>query len=143
MENSSVKQGGQHVMNPKELREGIVSRIANADSSDSSTFSTSHDMHFRLDGGVMLYPEHAISLWERMVALPAGEPMRCHIPRYGMQLKFADGRFYAAAICWKCNNISISSSGDYSWQTLDGQSEEAQSLLADIQGHIPKADPEP
>ena len=119
-------------MNAEELREGIVFRLAYADEHAQETQNTSPNMHFRIHGGVMLDPNDAISLWNRMVALPNGEQMRCHTPNYGIRLNFGDGGFYTAAICWECNNISISSSGDYSWQTFDGQSKEAQSLLSDI-----------
>ncbi|GAB5516922.1 MAG: hypothetical protein Rhob2KO_46470 [Rhodopirellula baltica] len=49
-------------MDAETLREVMVFRIAHVDDPTSTTFSTVRDMHFRLDGGVMLYPEAAVSL---------------------------------------------------------------------------------
>ncbi|MEO9764855.1 MAG: hypothetical protein ABJF77_00510 [Qipengyuania citrea] len=77
-------------------------------------------MHFQLDGGVVLNPVAAIALWDRIVALPPGDQMRCHAPRYAVHLNFGESQFFTAAICWECNNISISSSGEYSWRQFDG-----------------------
>ena len=129
-------------MEPKQLREGIVCRMVHVDAPASNTLSTSHDMHFRLDGGVMLNPVAAIALWDRMLALPHGEQMRCHTPQRAIHLNFGDDRFYTAAICWECNNISISSSGDYSRQTFDAQSPAAQSFLEYIRDLVPDRDTE-
>ena len=126
-------------MNADELCDGIVFRVTPEDSPTSNTFSTSSDTHFSLDSGVVLYPEVAISLWERMLALPHAEQMRCHTPRYAIHLAFGDGQYCTAAICWECNNISVSSNGDYSWRTFDGESVAAQALLSDIRGYIADA----
>ncbi|TWU60311.1 hypothetical protein Poly51_05860 [Rubripirellula tenax] len=129
-------------MDAEKLREGIIFRIAYVDDPTSTSFSTARDIHFRTDGGVMLYPEAAISLWQRIAALPTAEQMRCHTPHYAIHLNFGAGVFYTAAICFECNNISVSSSGDYSWQTFDGQSEAAQSILAEFKARVPDDDTE-
>ena len=127
-------------MDAKQLLEGIVSRVARFDGPSSNTLSTSPELHFRLDGGAVLNPVAAIALWDRVAALPHGEQMRCHTPRYAVYLNFGENRFYTAAICWECNNISISSSGEYSWQTFDAQSDAAQSLLAYLRDLVPDGD---
>ncbi|MBB3210527.1 hypothetical protein FHS27_006374 [Rhodopirellula rubra] len=116
--------------------------MAYVDTPASNTLSTARDMHFRLDGGVVLNPVAALALWDRIVALPHGDQMRCHTPRYAVHLNFDENRYFTAAICWECNNISISSSGEYSWQTFDGQSDAAQSLLAYIRELVPEVEPE-
>ena len=130
-------------MDAKNLHEGIACRIAHVDSPSTTTLSTSHNMHFLVDGGVVLNPVAAIALWDRIAALPPGDQMRCHTPRYAVHLNFGENQFFTAAICWQCNNISISSSGEYSWQTFDGQSDAAQSLLAYLRELVPKNKPEP
>lgn len=82
-------------MDTKQLREGIVCRMAYVDSpstSTLSTLSTAHDMHFQLDGGVVLNPVAAIALWDRIVALPPGDQMRCHTPRYAVHLNFGENQ---------------------------------------------------
>ncbi|GAB5516921.1 hypothetical protein [Rhodopirellula baltica] len=68
--------------------------------------------------------------------------MRCHTPRYAIHLNFGDGVFYTAAICFECNNISISSSGEYSWQTFDGQSAAVQSILTVFKESVSEDDTE-
>ncbi|MBB3210628.1 hypothetical protein FHS27_006476 [Rhodopirellula rubra] len=129
-------------MEPKNLREGLVCRIVHLDTPASNSLSTAQNTHFRLNGGVMLNPVAAIAVWDRMLALPHGDQMRCHTPRYAICLNFDDGRFYNAAICWDCNNISVSTSGEYSWRTFDAKSEAAQSLLAYIRDLVPDDDTE-
>ncbi len=134
--------GNSSAMKAEDLIDGTIFEIVRAAAADSSTLSSARDLHFRLGSGAVLYPEAAILLWERMVSLPQAGQMRCHNPRFGIHLNFGRGRFYTAAICWECNNISISSSGIYSWQMFDGQSVAAKSLLADVRKYAPEADGE-
>jgi len=124
-------------MNIDDFRECVVFRI---DPDDSNTqlaaLNTSPTFSFKLAAGVVLADaKTSIDLWNRMLALPDGDQMRCHTPRYGIHLGLG-GENYTAAICWECNNISISNSGDYDWRTFDGQSEDAQSLLGDIKAYV-------
>ena len=125
-------------MNIDDFRECVVFRIGPDDpATQLSALSTSPTFSFKLAGGVVLGDaQTSIDLWNQILALPDGEQMRCHTPKYGIHLGMERGEYHTAAICWECNNISISNSGDYEWRTFDGQSEAAQSLLADIKAYV-------
>ena len=116
------------------FRECIVFRIAPDDSKNQmAELRTSPTFCFKLATGVVTCDaELASGLWTRMLDLPAAEQMRCHIPLYGIHINMENGRFFTAAICWKCNNISISNSGEYEWQKFDGESVAAKRLLNDV-----------
>jgi hypothetical protein len=68
-----------------------------------------------------------VSLWDR---LPPGETARCHIPGFAIQLSHQGRVVFTAALCWKCNNISIA--GDLAsenWRAFNAESVEAIELL--------------
>ena len=99
-------------MNLDEIRECIVFRIGPDDPAvQLASLSTSPTFSFKLAGGVAVYAAAGLDLWTRLLALPDAEQMRCHIPKYGIHINCGGGRFHTAAICWECNNISISNSG--------------------------------
>ena len=87
-------------------------------------------------GGVVVTRDAGIDLWTKMTQLPHAGQMRCHTPRYGISLSHHGGYYWFATICWKCNNIFISCDGSASHQEFDGQSPEAQQLLADIRALV-------
>src|SRR5262245_7195887 len=60
-----------------------------------------------------------ISLWQ---SLPADEPMRCHIPPFGLRFSVAGVVACQGSICWKCNNIYGESNGSSFCYTFDGTS---------------------
>lgn len=39
--------------------------------------------------------------------LPAGKQARCHTPGFALELLIAGECVFVAALCWKCDNISI------------------------------------
>ena len=125
-------------MNIDDFRECVVFRIGpDASNTQLAALSTSPTFSFKLAAGVVLGDgKTSIDLWDRMLALPDGEQMRCHTPQYGIHLALERGEYRTAAICWECNNISISNSGAYDWRTFDGQSENARLLLADIKAYV-------
>lgn len=66
---------------------------------------------------------------EALNHLPFAEPMRCHIPAFGLELLLRGVQTFACSICWQCNNIFIISNKERSGITFDGSSVEAQRLL--------------
>ena len=67
------------------------------------------------------------ALWRQ---LPAGEMMRCHVPRFGFRF-FAAGRLVAeASVCW-CNNLFGSSGERRLFLAFDGSHAASQRLLAE------------
>lgn len=125
-------------MNIDDFRECVVFRIGPDDPANQlAALSTSATFSFKLDGGVVLSDaKTSFALWHQILALPDGEQMRCHTPKYGIHLGMERGEYHTAAICWKCNNISISNSGEYEWRTFDGHSDAAQSLLGQIKAYV-------
>ncbi len=120
-------------MNIDDIRECIVFQIGPDDPAvQLAALRTSPTFSFKLAGGVVVCAEAGLDLWARLLALPHAEQMRCHTPKYGILINCGGGRYHTAAICWECNNISISNSGEYDWLTFDAQSEPAQTLLRDI-----------
>jgi hypothetical protein len=70
----------------------------------------------------------AVTQWN---AMPEFEQSRCHLPGYALEFCSESGPILVAAICWKCNNISISGSQATSdWRTFDANSKSAKQLLA-------------
>lgn len=72
--------------------------------------------------------QKVVTLWN---ALQESEQARCHIPGYALEFCSESGPILVAAICWQCNNISISGSqADSDWRTFDASSKPAKELLA-------------
>lgn len=62
-------------------------------------------------------------------SLPNGEPARCHIPRFGLELLESENQIFVCSICWQCNNIFIMNKGISDSLNFDSQSAEANVLL--------------
>src|SRR5262249_14652523 len=86
--------------------------------------------HFRVlrEGNCSLVQNASlIELWN---ALPNAEQARCHIPGFAIQLLRGPHPVFTAALCWKCNNISLAGSvATLSWRKFDASSQSAQRLL--------------
>ncbi|HEY8024325.1 MAG TPA: hypothetical protein VIF60_07155 [Burkholderiaceae bacterium] len=68
-----------------------------------------------------------IGLWN---ALTTGEPARCHTPGYAIELVQNGEKVFTAALCWHCNNISISGRlASIGWRNFDASSDAARALL--------------
>ena len=119
-------------LSEEDIGEAIVFRIRRCDGKAHDTLSTGPDTHFTIEGGVMLYASGGLDLRERMLALPHGDQARCHLPRFALNLTMRNREFRMAALCWECNNISVSENGNFSWLAFDAHSTAAVQLLADI-----------
>lgn len=68
-----------------------------------------------------------VTLWEQLVE---SEQARCHTPGYAIQLLSGKEPIFIAALCWHCNNISMSCiSLTKNFRTFDSSSKAAVSLL--------------
>lgn len=68
-----------------------------------------------------------VTLWGQLIE---GEPARCHTPGYAIQLLSSKVPIFIAALCWHCNNISMSGvSLTKNFRTFDANSKGAVSLL--------------
>jgi hypothetical protein len=68
-----------------------------------------------------------VTLWGQLVE---GEQARCHTPGYAIQLLSGKESIFIAALCWHCNNISMSGvSLTESFRTFESNSKAAVSLL--------------
>ena len=68
-----------------------------------------------------------IELWNE---LPHGEQMRCHNPGFAIQVFHEGQPTFTAAVCWSCNNISMSGHlASLDWRNFDGSSQVARCLL--------------
>ena len=68
-----------------------------------------------------------IELWNQ---LPHAEQMHCHNPGFAIQVIHDGQTAFTAAVCWDCNNISMSGHhASMDWRRFDGSSQVAQRLL--------------
>lgn len=82
-------------------------------------------------------PAHRVaSLWR---ALLEAEPMRCHLPRYGLRFHGPELAL-EAALCFRCNNVSIIKNGEHAWATFDGEAAAARELLSIMRSFDPSTD---
>jgi len=73
--------------------------------------------------------EEATALAKMIAALPPGEQMRCHMPRYGVVFGLGSGDSLSVAICFRCNNARTFEGRVEGWFTFDGGSTAAVRLL--------------
>ena len=75
-------------------------------------------------------PEQALIVAELWNSLPDGMQSRCHMPGYALQVIIKGEIVFTAAICWQCNNVSISGKhATAEWRNFDAESGQAQKLL--------------
>jgi len=120
------------MLDASQIGNAIIAKVATCDSASDAAFSTSPDTHLVIEAGVMMEPAAGLEYWKRVLDLPTGEQSRCHTPRYLIHIDSRDGNSSTIALCWECNNMSVAKNGEYSWQTFDGTSALARSLLADF-----------
>ncbi|MFP8885054.1 MULTISPECIES: hypothetical protein [Streptomyces] len=74
--------------------------------------------------------DEAEELLGLLAALPAGERMRCFIPRYGLRLHTAGGDARDIAFCFRCHTaLVLGPGGAREWPAFDGESAPARELL--------------
>lgn len=88
--------------------------------------------------------EQALQLASLWNDLPPGETARCHVPGFAFQAYVGREVVFSAAICWKCNNISIGGPlASENWRVFDAATTEAQSLLKLCQEVVNAGRPSP
>lgn len=81
--------------------------------------------------------EKILKLWN---TLPPGDQDRCHNPAFALQFISQNAITFTAAICWGCNNISISGPlAATDWRLFNGEFEIALQLFrlcGDVAGYV-------
>ena len=66
-------------------------------------------------------------------SLPAAEQARCHEPGFAIELFRGSESVFVAALCWRCNNISIGGAlATTDWRVFDARSVAALNLLKSV-----------
>ena len=135
---ASPPVGRLKLMRIDQFTGGMVCRVTALDSPRSNSLCTAPNMHFAIERGVGVASDVAVDLWQQLVRLPQGEQARCHLPRFAIGLSKAGILRWAAAVCWKCNNISLRCDREYTWRAFDSESPQALRLLAEVRSHVEK-----
>ena len=120
---------------PVDVAGGAMLRLGARDS-DGTLRSGEHHV-FGVEAETALTPAEVTALWSAMRDLPTAIQSRCHVPGYALRLDTRDHATWIAALCWRCNNISIAQDGTFTWQTFDAGSPEAQALLDTCRAKLP------
>lgn len=76
------------------------------------------------------------ALWRLLPEQP--DMMRCHIPPYGLRFFFQDLLLLEGSVCWRCDNIYLTTGNKEYCYKFDGASEPAQALYALIADMLPR-----
>jgi hypothetical protein len=66
-------------------------------------------------------------LWRQ---LPPDEPMRCHLPPFGLRFYAGNKLLVQGSVCWQCNSIWIEENGEDLGYTFDGEHKHSRQLFA-------------
>ncbi|HEY1173968.1 MAG TPA: hypothetical protein VGH19_21565 [Verrucomicrobiae bacterium] len=82
-----------------------------------------------LSGSVTLDAQQSQELLKRTRVLRYSNQMRCHIPAYAAECHYASGASVRLSICFKCNNILVSTHELHGTIEFDAKAQSGQNLL--------------